>query len=400
MYNTCTALKSKNKKNLEENMEAEIITIGTELLLGEILDTNTRTIARGLRQIGLDLHRTTSVGDNLERIARAVRDSIARAEVVITTGGLGPTVDDPTREAIAKAMKLPLEFKPELWLEIQERFKRYGRIPGERNRTQAFIPHGAIPISNPVGTAPAFIVESEASSVIALPGVPAELEVLLESAILPYLRDKFNLHETIRTRVLRTAGVGESWLDERIADLEQWTNPTLGLAAHPGRVDLRITAKAGSESEAKDKIDSMEFILRERLSDLIYGVDQETLEEVTLKRLRERGWKLATVENGTAGALSALLEGKGDAFVGGLLLPGIQDPDGIDQELDRFMTTRVAQVGIGLGLYMEQAGYRLEWMLRILEFTDKDTHGYGGPSRTAPAWAVSQVLEALRRKLA
>jgi nicotinamide-nucleotide amidase len=381
-------------------MEAEIITIGTELLLGEIIDTNTHTIARALREIGLDLHRTTSVGDNPERIAQVVRESMTRAQVLITTGGLGPTVDDPTREAIAKAMNLALEFKPELWQEIQDRFRRYGRTPGERNRLQAFIPQGAIPISNPVGTAPAFIVESEANSVIALPGVPAELEVLLESAILPYLRDKFQLRETIYTRVLRIAGAGESWLDERMTDLEQWTNPTLGLAAHPGRVDLRITAKAVSESEARSEISRMETILRERLGALIYGVDQDTLEEVILKMLREKGWKLATVESGTGGALCASLEGKGKAFVGGLTLPGIQDLEKMAQTLDRFMEDRSAQTGIGLGLYTEPERRRVEWIIRISDQSETRKRGYGGPPHTAPAWAVSQVLEALRQRLA
>lgn len=381
-------------------MEAEIITIGTELLLGEIIDTNTRTIARALRQIGLNLHRTTSVGDNLERIAQVVRESMARVQVVITTGGLGPTVDDPTRAAIAKAVDLPLEFMPQLWQEIQERFRRYGRTPGERNRLQALIPKGAIPLSNPVGTAPAFIVESDSCSVIALPGVPAELEVFLESAILPYLREKFSLHGTIRMRILRTAGVGESWLDERIADLEQWSNPTLGLAAHAGRVDLRITAKAESENEARAEINRMESILRQRLGSLIYGVDQETLEEVTLKTLHEKGWGLAIIENGTAGALCASLEGKGEAFAGGLILAGNQDSKTISQELGRFMQDRSAQVGIGLGLRREGEGRQVEWMIKILDRSETNIRGYGGPPRTAPAWAVSLVLDSLRQQLA
>ena len=126
-------------------MEAEIITIGTELLLGEIVDTNTRTIARAIRDVGLDLYRTTSVGDNVERIAQAIRESTDRAQAVITTGGLGPTVDDPTRKAIARAFDVPLEFQPQLWNEIQDRFTQYGTKPADNNKRQAFIPKGSMP---------------------------------------------------------------------------------------------------------------------------------------------------------------------------------------------------------------------------------------------------------------
>ena len=138
---------------------AEIITIGTELLLGETTDTNTRFIARLLRSLGVDLYRTQTIGDNVGRIAETVRLALTRADIVITTGGLGPTVDDPTRQAIAEACDAPLEFHPELWEQITARIARYGRIPTENQKRQAYIPKGAIVIENPVGTAPAFIVE-------------------------------------------------------------------------------------------------------------------------------------------------------------------------------------------------------------------------------------------------
>jgi len=141
-------------------MEAEIITIGTELLLGEIVDTNTSYIAQALRKIGLDLYRTSTVGDNAERIAQVVSESIGRAQVVITTGGLGPTVDDATREGIALAFGVPTEFRPELWEQIEERFARFGHIPTENNRRQAYLPKGAKAIENPIGTAPGFIVDT------------------------------------------------------------------------------------------------------------------------------------------------------------------------------------------------------------------------------------------------
>src|SRR5512135_2170348 len=136
---------------------AEIIAIGTELLLGEIQDTNTRYLARLLRDYGVDLYRTTIVGDNVDRIAHAIRESLSRCQIIITTGGLGPTVDDPTRQAVAMAAGTELEFQPQLWDQIQDRFERFGRNPTENNRRQAYIPRGAIAMENPVGTAPAFI---------------------------------------------------------------------------------------------------------------------------------------------------------------------------------------------------------------------------------------------------
>ena len=179
-------------------MNAEIIAIGTELLLGEIVDTNTSVIARALRSIGIDLYRTAIVGDNPDRIAQAVREAAARSDAVITTGGLGPTVDDASRQGIALAVGLPTEFRPELWEQIQERFARYGRTPTENNRQQAMIPAGALAVENPVGTAPAFIVETPTSAVISLPGVPGEMSYLLETAVLPYLRRRLGLSAIIK----------------------------------------------------------------------------------------------------------------------------------------------------------------------------------------------------------
>src|SRR4030066_1722983 len=157
---------------------AEIITIGTELLLGEIVDTNSHFIARCLRDAGIDLYRKTTVGDNVKRIAFAIQQALERCDIVITSGGLGPTVDDPTRDAVALAVGMTSEYHPELWEQIKARFLRYGRVPTENNRRQAYIPKGAIAIENPVGTAPIFIVELGNQVIISLPGVPREMETL------------------------------------------------------------------------------------------------------------------------------------------------------------------------------------------------------------------------------
>ncbi|NIM92421.1 MAG: CinA family nicotinamide mononucleotide deamidase-related protein [Anaerolineales bacterium] len=380
-------------------MEAEIITIGTELLLGEIVDTNTRTIARALRDIGLDLFRTTTVGDNVERIAQVVSESAARAQIVITTGGLGPTVDDPTREGIAQAFNRPLEFHSELWSEIEERYGRYGSEPSENSKQMAFIPKDAVPISNPVGTAPAFIVETSESAVIALPGVPAEMSYLLEKLVIPYIKKRLNLSGILRSRILRTAGVGESILDERIEDLEKLNNPTVGLSAHPGRVDIRITAKGNSKLEVHEMLRKMEATLRQRVGEHIYGTDEETLEGVVLKQLRIRGWRLVVVEGGTEGALSSALLGDDDTFRGGFVMPDGVSLEELGDALKRAMDRRDVQVGIGLLIIPEVDLHRISF---VIDTPDEDltkTRGYGGAPINAPLWGVSHSLNALRTTL-
>ena len=180
-------------------MHAEIVTTGTELLLGEIVDTNSTYIARRLREIGLNLYFKTSVGDNAERAALVLRQGLARSDVIITTGGLGPTVDDVTRQAVACATDRELVFVPDLWEQIWDRFARWGREPTENNRQQAFIPEGATPIENPVGTAPCFIVENDEGIVISLPGVPREMKYLMEHNVIPYLREHLGLQEIKKT---------------------------------------------------------------------------------------------------------------------------------------------------------------------------------------------------------
>ena len=226
-------------------MNAEIITSGTELLLGETVDTNSTYIARALRDIGVNLYFKTSVGDNVERMALALRQAFARADVVIITGGLGPTVDDVTREAVTQATGRELALYPECMAQIETIFARWGRAVSENNKRQAYLPAGAIPIQNPVGTAPGFILDTAEGTIIALPGVPREMERLMGDAVLPYLSGQLGAGGSIiKARTLRTVALGESWIDERIDAQMRCANPTVGLAAHSGIVDIRITARA------------------------------------------------------------------------------------------------------------------------------------------------------------
>jgi competence/damage-inducible protein CinA-like protein len=380
-------------------MNAEIIAIGTEILLGEITDTNTRVIARALRDLGLDLHRTVTVGDNVERIAAAVRESLGRSRVVITTGGLGPTVDDPTREAIARAVDVELEWRPELWEQIQERFARFGRTPTENNRRQAYVPAGAIAVENPVGTAPAFIVEIEGSSIIALPGVPEEMAALLEQALTPYLRKRFDLRAIILSRVLRTAGLGESVLDEKIGEFERLANPTVGLSAHPGRVDIRLAAKAENRAEAEALLRPVEEAIRQRLGETIYGVDDESLEQVVAAALRRRGWRLTVVEHATGGALAGAMGGLGDVFVGGEVFAAAVAPEELSDAVRNAMRARSVEAGVGLSIRKDGARHRLSICVMTPAGEENAEPSYGGAPRNASRWAVSLALDLLRRWL-
>jgi len=378
--------------------KAEILTIGTELLLGEIIDSNSRYIARTLRDHGMDIFWITTVGDNPQRIAQALQQGLQRSEVIITTGGLGPTVDDPTREAAALALGVETEFRPELWQQVQDRFARFGRTPTENNKRQAFIPKGALAIENPVGTAPAFIIETEHSAVVCLPGVPREMEHLMQTAVIPYLKNRFDLRGIIKARILRTAGAGESAIDQEIADLETLSNPTVGLAAHAGSVDIRITAKAASEEEADALIAPVEADLRHRLNEWIYGADSDTLEEITLERLASLDWTLAVVEAGLDGRLTQRIAKTGHpAFLGGEILAEITDPEELAQVCRRFRESRQADLCVGVSLACGEDRQTLHLTILSPVKETSLTRTYGGPPKMAAQWAPNITLDLIRR---
>jgi len=381
---------------------AEIITIGTEILLGEIVDTNTRYIARTLRGMGVDLYRTITIGDNVDRIAEAIRHSMDRAEIVITTGGLGPTVDDPTREAVAKAAGVELEFREDLWDQVVSIISRYGRKPSENQRRQAYVPKGALGIPNPVGTAPCFILEYPSPLhpspklgegmgvrvVLSLPGVPNEMEHILHESMIPYLQKRFNLDEIIKIRVLHCSGLGEGLIDEKIADLETLRNPTVGLAAHTGVVDIRIAAKAKNEVEADAMIAQIENQIRERLGDVVFGVDEDRLEEVTLNAVAKRGWTLVGVESGLDGLLARKVPHT-------VSLSGLS-PDSLMAALRAARADANADVALGVSMYLEERATSMALITPSGEKTHRIT--YGGPPRSLARWSVNLALDWLRRR--
>jgi len=367
---------------------AEIITIGTEILLGEIVDTNTRYIARTLRGMGVDLYRTMTIGDNAERIAETIRNAMSRADIIITTGGLGPTVDDPTREAVAKAAGVELEFREDLWEQVVAIISRYGRKPSENQKQQAYIPKGALGISNPVGTAPCFIVETERNAVISLPGVPNEMEYILHESIIPYLQKRFDLNEIIKIRVLHCSGLGEGTIDEKIADLERLSNPTVGLAAHTGVVDIRIAAKAKNEAEADAMIATIESQARERLGDIIFGADEDRLEAITLNEVAKRGWTLTAIESGLDGLLARKIPHT--ASFSDL------SPAALMDALRTARTESNADVALGVAAYTEERAAEMALITPNGEKTHRIT--YGGPPRSLPRWSVNLALNWLRTK--
>jgi competence/damage-inducible protein CinA-like protein len=375
---------------------AEIITIGTEILLGEIVDTNTRYLAHKLRQQGIDMYRQTTVGDNVDRIAQAIQNSLVSADIIITTGGLGPTVDDPTRQAVALAVGVEIEFREELWKQIQARYRRFGRTPTENNKRQAYVPQGANPIENPVGTAPAFIVESNGCAIIALPGVPREMEYLMEHTIIPYLRSRLDLRSVIKSRVIHTAGVGESQIDDVIGDLELLDNPTVGLAAHAGQVDVRITAKAETTANADALIKGIEQEVQQRLGEWIYGADQETLEQVALDHLDSFGWRLAVVEAGLKGEFIKRLASASGPFVGGEVLTRRLSEDDLFDYILLYREKRAVDIVMGLTIDPDSEQQEISLAMITPEEKTLFPFRYGGPPEDAPYWAINKSLDILR----
>lgn len=284
-------------------MQAELVIIGTELLLGEIVDTNAQFLANGLARCGVNLYYKSTVGDNWIRIVETLSRALSRSDLVIISGGLGPTEDDLTRSAVAAVTNRPLELDQEALRAIEAYFrKRYGEAEmPPNNRKQAYLPRGAVAIPNFWGTAPGFILELPGKVIAALPGVPAELEPMFEQTLLPYLRQKFK-GEVLVTKNLSFAGIGEAGLEELVKDIIlNQTNPTVAPYASQGMVRIRITARAATEEEAKALIEPVAQRIAQRTAEYLFSTTGQTLEEAVGERLVERGQTLALAESCTGG---------------------------------------------------------------------------------------------------
>jgi nicotinamide-nucleotide amidase len=302
-------------------MRAEIISIGTEILLGEILDTNAQYIAARLPALGIDLYWMTQVGDNLKRLSEAIRRAWERSDLVLATGGLGPTEDDLTREAIAAVLDEPLSVDSDLAAQLRALFASRGIVMPERNVKQATLIASARAIANPHGTAPGWWVEREGRILVAMPGPPVEMERMWEKEVTPRLA-KLATGGVIVSRTLKTVGIGEGGVDEMVSPLLRSTNPSVAVYAKADGVHLRITAKAASRDEAQRLIAPMEAQARGILGNAIWGADDDTLEAVVGAMLRERGLSVATMESCTGGLLASTITdvaGSSSYFKGGFV---------------------------------------------------------------------------------
>jgi len=373
---------------------AELVTIGTELLLGEIQDTNTRYLAKKLKDANIDLFRITMIGDNATRIAGLIREGLIRSDIIITTGGLGPTVDDPTRDALALAFDTHTEYHPELWQEIEQRFLKRSILPTENNRRQAFLPAGAEVIHNPVGTAPAFSMSVDNKIVICLPGVPREMEFLTESAVLPMLKIRYNLQGIIKARVIHLAGIGESSVDDIVGEYEKLSNPTVGLLAHPGEVDVRITAKADSLADADRMIAKIEKKIVAAFPHQIFGYDNDTLISAVLSLARQKNATISITSFGLDGYWPTELASTAQDLI------QIQNLDQPQTQLNgRFEPEKGAKVQVDCNFTQTAEGSHIEANLLTAKASQHFANIYNGPSSQGAIWATNAFLETLRQNL-
>ena len=304
----------------------EIVTIGTEILLGQLIDTNSAHVARVLADSGIDVFQKHSVGDNAERLEAMLRGALERSDGVITTGGLGPTVDDLTKEAVAAAVGVRFEEHEPSVRAIEARLASFGRTGpiAANNRRQAIMPVDGIVVDNPHGTAPGFIaLRADGKFVACMPGVPSEMKPMLAERVVPWLVKRFGVREGIYTRTIHTIGIPESEVDARIETLfRTLENPKIAVLAHTFAVDVKIMAKAADRAAADALIAPIEAEVRERIGAGIYGVDQETLAGALVRRIVARGETLATAESLTGGAVSDTIvrvAGASQCFRGGVV---------------------------------------------------------------------------------
>ncbi|MCX7698536.1 MAG: competence/damage-inducible protein A [Candidatus Goldbacteria bacterium] len=304
-------------------MNAEIITIGTELLLGQILDTNSLYLSKKLAEIGINLYYKTSVGDNITRIKEMLSIAANRSDLIIVTGGLGPTVDDVTRDAVAEWTGRKLLLDNELLHRIEQFFKNRNIKMPENNKLQAYLPEGALILENKVGTAPGFILEHNSRIIACVPGVPAEMKPMIETGLIPYLIEKYGAGKfIILSKRIKLTGIPESLIDEKIKDIFiESKNPTVAILAHQTEIEIRLTAKAENKEQAISLIEKLKREVYNRLSDNIFGEDDETLEEKVAILLKDKKLTIATAESCTAGLLSYRLTnipGSSLYFLGGV----------------------------------------------------------------------------------
>ncbi|UCC16091.1 MAG: CinA family nicotinamide mononucleotide deamidase-related protein [Dehalococcoidales bacterium] len=301
-------------------MKAEIVSIGTEILLGEITDTNAAYIASRLPFLGIDLYWVSQVGDNKARIIELLQRAWNRSDIIFITGGLGPTADDVTRESIAEMLSEEMKIDPDLEKTLRDRFGRYGSDMPLSNLKQATIIPSAQSIPNPAGTAPGWWVEKDGRTLVTMPGPPRELNVVWQETVQPRLEER--AESILVTRTIKTFGYSEGGAGEMVADMLAASNPTLGIYAKPDGIHLRLAAKATNVDEAEKMLAESDRRIREIMADHIWGTDNDTLETILSGLLIDKGLTLAVMEDSHGGTLASTLNdipGSGRFFKGGLL---------------------------------------------------------------------------------
>lgn len=373
-------------------MTGEIIFTGTELLLGQILNTNAQFLQQELSALGIDLYYQITVGDNLQRCAAAINQASGRADLIIIGGGLGPTEDDISREALAQALQVELVQDPAALEVVRRFFDQRGLPVSQNNLKQALVPVGSTVVDNPIGTAPGIILEREGKTYILVPGPPPEFIMMVRERIIPYLRGKLaNQVGVIQSRVLKCCGIGESLLDEKLSDLLKSSNPTLAPTAKFSEVHLRITAKARDLARAEEMIDAMEVKVRERLGSYIFGVDDDTLPGAVARMIRKKGKTIATVEDFTGGQLSFRLSSPyeaRDVFVAGLVLTdckGLEEktgfrwgdvPDNFGERAKHLATTLRKQFNSDIGVSVTAERGKNDAVTNYLFYIAADFDGF------------------------
>ena len=369
-------------------MRAELLSIGTELLLGEIVDTNSAYLAGRLAALGIDLLYCSTVGDNLSRATQAIERGLGRSDLLVTTGGLGPTEDDLTREAISTALGEEPRVDPSLEQELRAWFGGRGVAMPERNRKQAWLIPSARALPNPLGTAPGWSVEKDGRRIVAMPGVPREMTRMWEIEVEPTLVRG----AVLRSRTLKLLGIGESAVEEALADVIRSTAPTVATYAKNDGVHVRLTDKGAGAAEVDARIEAMERVVRDRLGRYVWGIDQQTLGGVIGDALGARGWRLATAEALTGGDVArAIADARiGDRYRGGFVRPGL-DRAGLE--------AAIAPLGAEVTLLVPHGETEVSVAVRTPDRPHTLSIRFGSPEEGRRRAALG-ALDLLRRALA
>ena len=376
-------------------MIVEVMAVGTELLLGDIVNSNAATIGRRLAEEGFDIHHQVVVGDNMGRLVDALRTAVGRADAVVITGGIGPTQDDLTREALCELAGVEMTRDEDHARWVDARIRATGREPSPNVLRMADLPSGAEGLPNANGVALGAALGHEGCWLFAMPGVPAEMIPMLDEEVLPRLRRLAGRPAVLRSRVLHSWGLGESTVSDLLDDLFATVNPSVAFLIKDMEVRVRITAKAEDEAKALEMIQPVEAEVRSRLGDLVFAVDGETVEQIVIDGLAVAGWRVSTVEAATFGVVGGRLAASDTAsvFAGALIIgSGSASPPEADVVLE------VGPIGAD-----QSTGPRTTRSVEMTVTTPRDRHSqvfdFGGDDERLRAFAVIAGLHLLRTAL-